>query len=90
MSARWKITPVQPTWDMCGDGAAVPERPVAGYINRVYDAMLASAPPASEDAELVESLAREILRIRHGYVMVPGESTLNEARAVLAYLAGAQ
>lgn len=60
MSAKWKLVPVRPTQDMKlrvndngGPGALA-------WAMAAYPDMLAAAPLASEDAELVEALSRVI------------------------------
>jgi hypothetical protein len=105
MSARWKLVPVEPTQEVVaevnGDTLnSYDGRRIAGD----YMDMLTAAPPAPDDAELVEGLARDMAarhyaerfkaNINSEAVQMNARGNwqcyANEARAILAYLAGAQ
>jgi hypothetical protein len=101
---EWKLVPVEPTEEMSRSGSVQTE--VGGdwragstlndaEASTCYTAMLAAAPKASEDAELVWKAAQSMCRRRNPHCIAYGDACLNatcdvhtEARAVLKMLEG--
>ena len=78
---RWKLVPVEPTEEMLDDAGILTTR-----RSVTYRAMLAAAPPVSE--ELVEEVTR-IIQDYAGYgVYIDCADAEKAARAIIAKLEG--
>lgn len=83
--SKWKIVPVMPTEEM--EEAVEHIADDRDYHEDIYCCMIASAPPASQDEELVEKVIDGLLeadRSFRGYG--PAEYWAYMARAVLKML----
>ena len=91
MSARWKIVPAElPAPYINVNGEVVHE--LRGPVADVYSALVSGAPRASDDAGLVGALTDALWDIfdECDIESIPEKQRRKLARAIIAYMEGAQ